>query len=418
MSYFGNLTGRLFSPGFGFFAFVGFIGFTYCVLPLFLFVFFSTDEYFLKLAGLAFFSVIFLLVGYFTPLIDGQFSYGVRRIVINSSLFNFLVWTFFLVFALYTLFTAPSIPLYSALQGASADDLSLERGAFFKGRTGAESILLYLSAIFTTVLVPYSLVLLYAEGNKLRHLLFVLSFAFCISFLQKSLFLNVFLPVVVFFAIQGRLSFRALVICLLLIIMVLVLAVILSLGDASVEVAGEGVDLAYYFSSEYIPLGAFDYFFWRSFAVPLFTATDTLLVHSEVFEGEFLMGATSTLLSLVGGMERINIERFVFQHQFGSWNEIANSNAVFISDAYVNFGWVGVFLFSLFVGQVFRWFKLSTDVAFKSLWPIFAFTLYSASLIGMLISNGFLYALFHALFLRVCFFKSNLCSAKISYSSI
>lgn len=399
-----NLAERLFFPGFGFFVFIFFIGITYCVLPFFLFVFFSADEYFLKLSGLTFFSIMILVFGYFTPVIDGQFLPGVRRVIISSVFFNFVVWAFFLVFAAYTFYTAPSIPLYSALQGASADDLSQERGEFFKGRTGAESILLYLSTIFTTVLIPYSLVLMYRENNKYRHFLFLIAFVFCVSFLQKSLFLNMFLPVMVCFAITGRLSFRTFSIYLFGIPLILVVAVFLSLGDASSAVVGEGVTPAYYFSSNYLPLGGVDYLFWRIFAVPLFTATDTLLVHSEIFKGEFLMGATSTLLSLISGMDRVNIERFVFQHQFGSWNEIANANAVFISDAYVNFGWLGVFCFSFFIGQIFRWFKLSSDIAFKSLWPIFALTLYSASFIGMLMSNGFLYILFHALFIRIyCF---------------
>lgn len=396
-----NLAERLFLPGFGFFIFVFFIGLTYCVVPLLLFMFSSVDEYFLNLSGLTFFSIVILVVGFFTPLFDGQFSPGVRRVVVNSTVFNYIVWMFFLTFAAYTFYTAPSIPLYSALQGANADDLSQQRGDFFKGRTGLESILLYLSTIFTTVLIPYSLVLMYRDNNKYRHLFFFMSFVFCISFLQKALFLNIFLPVLVCFAITGRLSIRMFLACLLGIPFILVIAVFLSLGDASTAMRTEDVPLAYYFSAKYLPLGGLDYLFWRIFAVPLFTATDTLLVHSQIFKGDFLMGATSTLLSLVSGMDRVNIERFVFQHQFGSWNEIANANAVFITDAYVNFGWVGVFCFSFFVGQVFRWFRLSNDIAFKSLWPVFALTLYSASLIGMLLSNGFLYILFHALFIRV-----------------
>ena len=114
-----------------------------------------------------------------------------------------------------------------------------------------------------------------------------------------------------------------------------------------------------------------------------------------------LLGATSSLLSAVFGLERINLERFVFEHQFGGWNDTANANAVYIVDAYANFGYVGVVIFGLFIGQIFRWFRLSSDGAFKSLWVIFAFTLFNASLIGMLFSNGFLYMIFHTLFVSV-----------------
>lgn len=378
------------------------VGITYGVMPLSLYLFASANEYFLKLSALTGCALVALFVGYKIPLFDGQFSTGVPRIVISSRAFNLAVWMFFFLFAAYTFYTAPSIPLLSAIQGAEANDLSQQRGDFFKGRTGIESALLYLSTIFTTVLIPYSLVLLFLNRSILRYVLLLVSFLFCISFLQKALFLNVFLPMMVCLALTGKLSFKTLVLCFAMVLFILMAAVFLSLGGG---VGGginlQNVPLAQYYSSTYTSSGAGDYFLWRAFAVPLFTATDTLLVHAELFKNEYLMGSTSLLISILTGAERINIERYVFQHQFGSWNDIANANAVFVSDAYVNFGWVGVICFGLIIGQVFRWFRLSEDIAFKSLWPIFAFTLYSASLIGMLISNGFLYILVHALLIRI-----------------
>ncbi|TCP75502.1 hypothetical protein EC849_108104 [Pseudomonas putida] len=408
-----SLGAKLFSPRFGFYLFVVVVGVTYGLMPALLYFFAGASEYFLKLSVLTLVALIALVAGYKLPVLDGQFGVGAVRIIIPSRLFNFCVWSFFFIFAFYTYYTAPSIPLISALQGAGADELSQQRGDFFKGRSGFETILLYLSTIFTTVLIPYSLVLMFLKKSPLRYLFLIVAFAFCISFLQKSLFLNVFLPVMVCFALAGRLSFKALVVCLGLAITILVAAVFLSLGGGEAgEINASGAPLAEYFSSKYLPSGAGDYFLWRAFAVPLFTATDTLLVQAEVLKNDFLLGSTSTLISLLTGAERVNIERYVFQHQFGSWNEIANANAVYITDAYVNFGWLGVITFSLLIGQVFRWFRLSQDIAFKSLWPIFAFTLYSASLIGMLISNGFAYMLLHALLVRIGLGGSN--EAKIS----
>ncbi|WP_152031508.1 hypothetical protein [Pseudomonas putida] len=397
-----GLGAKLFSPRFGFYLFVCAVGFTYGILPFFLYSYGGVSEYFLKLSLLTAVAIISLFVGFKLSVLDGQFVPGAPRVILSSGLFNFVVWAFFFVFAFYTFYTAPSIPLLSAIQGAGADDLSQQRGDFFKGRSGFESALLYLSTIFTTVLIPYSLVLMFLKRSALRYPLLLVAFVFCISFLQKSLFLNVFMPVMVCFALSGRLSFKALITCMALAVLVLLAAVFISLGggDSGGAVA-ESTPLAEYFSATYLPSGGGDYFLWRAFAVPLFTATDTLQVHADIFNGEYLMGATSLLLSLLTGAERINIERYVFQHQFGSWNEIANANAVFITDAFVNFGWLGVILFSVVIGQVFRWFRLSGDIAFKSLWPVFAFTLFSASLIGMLISNGFVYMLLHALLIRV-----------------
>ena len=156
-----------------------------------------------------------------------------------------------------------------------------------------------------------------------------------------------------------------------------------------------------FFSATYIPPDTISYLIWRSVGVPVFTATDTLLVHRELFSGQPLMGATSSLISALFGIERINLERFVFEHQFGSWNEIANANAVFITDAFVNFGWIGVILFSMIVGQVFRWFRLSKDIAFRAQWINFAFMIFSASLIGTLLSNWWIFMFFNAFLLRV-----------------
>jgi hypothetical protein len=217
--------------------------------------------------------------------------------------------------------------------------------------------------------------------------------------MQKALFLNLVLPLLALLAIQNRLQVRSALGVVLGSLLVLLVGTYLSLGET-----GEGAAAAQggtYLTAIYTPSNPLDYFVWRSFAVPVFTSTDTLLVHTEQFGGNPLLGATSTLISSIFGMERINLERFVFAHQFGGWNEHANANAVFITEAYVNFGLVGVLVFAVFVGLIFRWFRVSRDVGFKALWPLLAFILFSAGLIGMLLSNGFLYMLFHALFIKI-----------------
>jgi hypothetical protein len=70
-------------------------------------------------------------------------------------------------------------------------------------------------------------------------------------------------------------------------------------------------------------------------------------------------------------------------------------------DAYVNFGWPGVVAFAFFVGQSLRWFHKSQDEAFKSLWLIYCFALFSGPLIGMLLSNGYVLMFTYALFVRL-----------------
>lgn len=373
----------------------------YTLIPLSMYLLFDSEVVFLKLAILTAISVVFLWFGSSITLFDSRFSLNAIRFKLNSNIFHILVWVGFLAFVIITFSTAPSIPILSSLQGASANELSFERGDFLKNRVGAELLLLYMSTIFTNTLVPYSIVLLYLKKSKFRHFFAFLFFLFCISFLAKALFLNLALPLLAYFAITKKLNKKAIVIGTLGPVLILLSSTILSLGGGHDSTVSASADNADYMSAQYIPSTPISFVIWRAVAVPIYTATDTLIVHEHQFHDEPLLGATSSLLSAIFGLERINLERYVFEHQFGSWNEIANANAVFIVDAYANFGYLGVIFFGIFIGLIFRWFRLSADVGFQSLWPLFAFVLFNASFIGMLLSNGFLYMLFHSLFLSV-----------------
>ena len=388
-------------PRNGLAAFSGILFIIYTIIPTSLYVFFDSEVVFIKLAVITCISIASMWIGSFIPLVDFQFKPTAFRLKINVNWFHFVVWTIFLIFVVITFATAPSIPIISSLQGASADELSQERGDFLKGRVGAEIILLYMSTIFTNTVIPYSIILMYSNKSKYRHLFASLFFIFCISFLVKALFLNLILPLLAYLAIVNKLNKKIIIIGGLGSVFLLIFSTVLSLDESHDSGGAASISAVEYMSAGYVPTSSLDYFAWRAFAVPIYTASDTLLVHEQQFREQPLMGATSNLLSTLFGLDRINLERFVFEHQFGSWNETANANAVFVVDAYANFGYLGVIIFGLFVGQIFRWFRLSSDIGFKSLWPLFAFVLFNASLIGMLLSNGFAYMLLHSLFFSI-----------------
>lgn len=390
------------NPVNGLVVFMTVIGAVYGVIPLLFGLILSENLVFLQLSGITALSVIAIWIGSLVRVFDFRFEKDAPRFQWSPRGFIAFTWILFFVFLLITFLSAPSIPIISALMGADGSELSLQRGAFLKGREGVGIILLYMNTFLVSTIVPYSIVLLYERDSNKKHIAAALFLLFCVSFMQKALFLNLILPVLAFLAFKQRLRARVFVLFLMGSSALLVAVTALSLrGDEALEVFGD----ENYLSAQYIPSSPFDYFVWRSLAVPIFTAADTLVVHGEQFDGRPLLGATSSFISGIFGLERINIERYVFEYQFGSWNEIANSNAFFAVDAFVNFGWIGVFVFGIFVGQVFRWFRISQDVAFKSMWPIFAFALFSASLIGTLLSNGFAYLLFHAIFIRVQDYK-------------
>jgi hypothetical protein len=371
----------------------------YGVAPAIVYFTIVPTEVFLRLTQIATFGVAAMLLGARIPLADARFSPDAARIEIDWRLFVGLTWGFFALFLIVTFATAPSIPIVSAIRGANADVLSEQRGEFLKGRHGPELALLYISTLLVNTVVPYSVVLLYSAGHRLRHWFAGAFFFFSISFLQKSLFLNLVLPLLAFYARERKLRGTKATMIITASVLLLLVGVYVSF---SASAAGDGIPStpADVLTAQFAPASPLQYFMWRMFVVPIFTATDTLFVHLQSFDGRPLLGATSSLISSLFGMERINLERFVFEYQFGGWNDTANANSVFLVDGFVNFGWVGVLLFGLFVGQAFRWFRLSRDTAFASLWPLFAFVLFSAPLIGMMLSNGFLFMLFYALFMK------------------
>src|SRR5262249_34165982 len=135
-----------------------------------------------------------ICLGYLLPLVDHRFKDAAPRIVINSQAFHAIVWGTFLVFLLITFATADAIPLLSALKGAGGVDLSEQRGEFLKGRVGIEAALAYLSTFYISALLPYSLARLFIDRAQFRYLALVLFLAFSISFLVKSQFIYVVVP--------------------------------------------------------------------------------------------------------------------------------------------------------------------------------------------------------------------------------
>jgi hypothetical protein len=83
-------------------------------------------------------------------------------------------------------------------------------------------------------------------------------------------------------------------------------------------------------------------------AVPVITAYQGLeLFFSNEFHGEYLYGATSSLLSSIFGLERINFERALYQSQFGG-SETGNANQFYLIEAFINYGYLGVFYFHFY----------------------------------------------------------------------
>ncbi|MFV8250676.1 hypothetical protein [Bdellovibrio bacteriovorus] len=381
------------------------------------------ERKFLEVSALALFSVCIILGAFHFKHLDRYFSGSCGRVSLDSNFFHFALWGAFIVFMLITLITAKDIPLVSAFKGANADILSLQRGAFLKGRTGVQSILIYIDTLFMATLLPFSLAGMFVEKNRFRYLAAVVFFFYSICCLQKALFFYVGFPLVYLAAQHFKLKiwhYFAIVTGFLSVLFVLTflasgklrevkffddaLSGYVERGhwDEAIESPKKGkvIEKSEFFSAQYQPKSTVDFIVWRSLSVPVFTASDTLIVFDKEFGGNYLKGATSGTLSRLFGLEPVSMERHVFAYQWG-WNDTANANAVFFVDAFVNFGLVGVLIYSIIVGLGLRFFWQSKDVPFKSLWLIFCCLLFSGSLVGTLLSNGYIFIFVFILVFRL-----------------
>lgn len=357
----------------------------YLLIPLYAYLFDNEDKYNTLLMFITLVSCIFLIAGYNIPLFDNKLS---SKFKINREYISYVIIFLFSLFLFVTFATAENIPIFSYFSGADANELSQQRGALFKGREGWQAILLYLFTLFAMALVPYAIAAQFISKNWMRYISLIIFFLFTISFLQKALFVNALLPLVFSYSIIKHKTNHSMWIAIAVAVLLLYALTTLSMGsdimqDSSVNMVGP------YFSADYQPSSPLDMLLWRAIAVPVFTATDTLNVFYTRLSGEYLFGATSSFITAITGDERVNIERFVFEYQWG-WNDTANANAVYFVDAFVNFGWIGVCGISLVIGQTLRWFRDTEDQALAALWPIYCLSLFNASIIGLLLSNGFL----------------------------
>lgn len=376
------------------FALAIFLG--YAVTPVIFTFQTQTDNGYLRLSAVTVVAVVSVLVGF---LGKNRILTGDHKIEVSMETFTALVWVPFLLIAALIVATAPAIPLVTAIMGGSPDLIALQREEFLKSREGVEAIFVYLNAFFTGAIIPYSISLMFIHRFRWRWVLTIFFIVYAISFAEKAFFLKVMLPLLYLFGTGSVTSRFGPKTTLAAGAAILLLVTTLSGSGASVTGGGGSAD---FFSSDYTPSSPLVHIIWRSFAVPVFTAADSISVFDIYFHNHPFFGATSSFLAPIFGEVRIPFERIVFEYQWGQ-NETGtgSSNAVYIVEALVNFSWYGVILFSLFIGRSLKWFARSHDEAFRSIWPLYVLGLYSAGLIGQLLSNGFLFLLFFGLFFDV-----------------
>jgi hypothetical protein len=237
--------------------------------------------------------------------------------------------------------------------------------------------------------------MMFVNRYRFRWICFAAFLAYSVSFSEKAFFLRAVLPLFYLVVQRKTRSFVGPKTIVALMAALLMAVTAISRLGATDRTGGE------FFSSSYIPASPMEYMVWRAGSVPIATAADALKVFDERLDNQPQRGATSTFLARLSGRQVVYFERMVFEAQWGqNTTGTGSSNSVYITEAYVNYGIPGIVLFSVLIGAILRFFGKTRDLAFQSLWMIFALNIYTAGLIGTLLSNGLIVVLVLALFVR------------------
>lgn len=371
----------------------------YIAAPLWLNYRVAPDPYLETLAAMTTLAIATIVVGFKLPLLDARFRPDAARLHVSEKVLQAFVWGTFITFAAIVIATAPTIPFLSAIAGASdAQQLSVERGNFLKTRMGWQSALPYISAAYVAALLPYATARLFVQQSPWRFAGAVLFVLYTMLALEKSNFFFALAPLLWLSLKRAKYKAAAAIlvvgICLLYVNTLLArgaappISANIAIASAKQSPAKESERQAYH-TAQYAPESALDHILWRLLIIPVVTASDGLRVFDEKLEGRHLWGATSSFVAKVTGQQRVNLDAEIFAHQYGR-SFIGRSNAVYLVEAFVNFGWLGVVAFSLFVGQALRWFQQTVDESLQALWPLFCSLVFGGGLLGTLLSNGYL----------------------------
>ena len=369
--------------------FVLVFGIFYFLIPFFLKDIYP-PEICTQVSVLTFFAVIFF---YFGLHIRDNTKLSIKKIIVDFDFFSTLVFGFFITVVAVTIVTSKSVPIIDAISGKDQFELIIAREEFLKTREGWESFLAYITSTIDTTFLPYVIVYSFLIKSKKRFIFLGIFFLYSISFLEKAYFFKLAVPLFIFFLYQSQNKFRFLLKGSIYFLIFVFFMYFLTKTDNSHIYRDDP-----YFSILHIPNGILASIFWRATGVPVATVIDAITIFNERYHSYF-WGATSSFIASIFGMERINFERIVYFAQFGG-SGTGNANQCYIVEAFVNFGYVGVILFSFLIGRLVNLAVKTREIAIICIIPLFIYNLFNSGFIGNMLSNGFF-----LFFLFIKFFK-------------
>lgn len=343
------------------------------------------DKYAISLLLILFlFSAIYVL-GYRWAAIAAE---KVRGILARNRVFNFGVFLAFvslvyLIVTAYAIVTAEAVPLIVALSGGSEMDIAHARASFLSSRDGFESIIRYVSFIASRAIIPMVVLYLFFWRSSLRfYFLIAVMFIYSLT-LEKVVPVFAMLPLLMFYFFYRRYFACFSVVCSVVLLVIFLSWVSYGglheehvLKDSGGQSVGsslqfpEGVlikgpadnsERLYLkcvvplmlstkknfdcFESTYtLHLVLVDRIFW----VPYITAYDWLVFQDVGLEGRLTMGRSVSFVHRLFGEPKMQLEKIIYAYQRGaSPGGAGTANTLFLVDAKLAFGWLGVALYSL-----------------------------------------------------------------------
>lgn len=359
-----------------------------------------------------------------------DFIYSCKKKYVGMRKLALWVSGSYFVLMAYVSYTASSIPLFDSVKGLDIQTVAEGRETFLRARVGFEVVLNYLYSMFRSFLMPFAVCILYQGNSRLRHAVLLMFLFSLMLTLEKSLSVMALLPLFYFFT-QKR-NYRMAALVLLLTIAAIGTTSFLARGGLADDpcTAGGAAQIgsgdnsskdrrlrqpALSVPEKYNMFrgdSQVEYVLNRIFYIPYITAHEWLRYQHEIMNGEFTFGRSISVVAAILGEEKINLEKEVFSFQWGQ-NETAtgSANTAYFIDAYLNFGFVGCFLYTLAIVCILRLTLISDVVILQACVFVPLIFLLFNSLTAMIFSGGLFFLVFLALFVSEKNYPSDLATS-------
>lgn len=329
--------------------------------------------------------VYYGLYKYFEKLLD---NHKIRKILlqlggsINWRLISWLCLLVYLTVLVVAALTVVETPIEAALRGADWLDIATARANLFVNRQGPDALLRYLYVILGRTVMPLIVTYLFWTKSGSRYwVLLGLLCCYGVS-LEKASSLFAFLPIILISVSRREWanSIKYLAICMACIS----IWTFLSMGglnrnanqyqsvaentettNGKIEIKGFGIgrrgdpqrhyffnfinSIGVPFDTVTDPTGAKGKLMIitnRTFWIPYVTAYDWMRFGDEILNSKLTLGRSIGIYAWLIGEPKMEIEKMVYEYEFGVPEGGAGaSNTVFLVDAKLAFGWIGVIFY-------------------------------------------------------------------------